>query len=203
MNNQQTFCGWVSSVVVLYSTTLKGQEFSGDDKWRQSMGGVWGVAGVPTLDSSYVIMWRVGDGEAKHTWRDERDDPRLPAPPHQKVRPRSELGRAVFCSRQTFCRRNGVRKKSVSNPFTGKHLNLFNRAALVTTMRRLLLDLPVLCSASATLLLLTGVWSLCRLLNLYDSRQEDREERQTLVTDSLGSVSPSAVNGRAEATALI
>lgn len=199
MNNQQTFCGWVSSVVVLYSTTLKGQEFSGDDKWRQSMeegvGGRGGVEGVPTLlDSSYVIMWPVGDGEAKHTWRDERDDPRLPAPLRQEVRSRSEwsgvsrfLLKANILSMQVIC----------FKPFIGKHLNLFNRAAFVTTMRRLLLDLPVWCSASATLLLLlTGVWSLCRLLDLYNSRQEDGEERQTLVTDSLGSVSPSAINGR-------
>lgn len=35
MNNQQTFCGWVSSGLVLYSPTLKGQQLSsGSSQWK-------------------------------------------------------------------------------------------------------------------------------------------------------------------------
>lgn len=195
MNNQQTFCGWVSSVIVLYSTTLKGQEFSGD-KWRQSMEGA-GCRGSADaglfLRNRVTCGWRRGQnthGEMREMIHDF-----LLHSAKKSVHVPSGVSR--FLLKANILLMKWGSQIISFKPFFGKHLNLFNRAAFVKWMRRLLLDLPVFCSASALLLLiLTGVGSLCRLLNLCDSRQEDGKECQTLVTDSLGSASPSLIDGQ-------
>lgn len=156
-------------------------------------GGCWGCRG--TTKAGLFLRNHVTCGRRRGQTRMARWE-RWSATSCQVVCSRSEWTQPLSAQGKHSVDETGFAKIIGFKPLIGKHTTLFNRAAFVKVMKRLLLELPVFCSASAPLLLLTGVGSLCRLLNLYGGKQEDKEQRQTWVTDGLGSVSPSVTNGK-------